>query len=132
MSVLLLLLFVDGDDCVLLSLYLVKRPAQHFPVIQMLHSKNMSLTLIIITLQCIVYPLALYFYKVKLVLQGNTLFLLYIEKLMLTGIYIIYLIFALTEVVGTRQNRHIETFLTYMHNPCSSKNYHNNFTAFEK
>ena len=72
---LLLLLFVDGDDCVLLSLYLVKRPAQHYPVIQMLHSKNMSLTLIIITLQCNVYPLALYFYKVKLGLQGNTIVL---------------------------------------------------------
>ena len=51
MSVLLLLLlFVDGDDCVLLSLYLVKRPAQHYPVILMLLSKNMSLTLIIIDL----------------------------------------------------------------------------------
>ena len=66
----------------------------------------------LVTLQCNVYPLALYFYKVKLVLQGNTLFLLYIEKLMFIGIYIIYLIFALTEIVGTRQNRHIETFLT--------------------
>ena len=73
---LLLLLFVDGDDCVLLSLYLVKRPAQHYPVILMLYSKNMSSTLIIITLRCNVYPLALYFYKVKLGLQGNTIFLL--------------------------------------------------------
>ena len=109
---LLLSLFVDGDDSVLLSLCLVKRPTQHYPVILMLHSKNMSLTLIIITLRCNIHPLALYFYKVKLGLQGNTLFLLYIQKMMFTGIYNIYLIFAHTEIVGTRQNHHIETFLT--------------------